>query len=261
MKIRSKNSLYPHRHFTEQLVDTFEKPPQKSNLNHETSKSFDPVTQKLYRLLRTTIHTQSKSTKQSNNEKWHTQTHKPKRTACPATHRPRPELGRRQSTGAPLLHEQKQSRVIESAGENHLPREKKKRADWFPSSLSVALRSWVKNAGLSAGERGIEANAGRNEKSKSRQQLLSTPGTLTLGITGRKEPPSETKIFCREKGHRRPKIWRKNLARAMNEPGRTWCGTKILRREKNNWNRSSWENLTTARWELEEKQICVRTRT
>jgi hypothetical protein len=32
-------------------------------------KSFDLVTQELYQLLRATIHTKSKSTKQSNNEK------------------------------------------------------------------------------------------------------------------------------------------------------------------------------------------------
>jgi hypothetical protein len=36
-KIRSKNNLYPHRHFTEHLVDAFGKSPRESDLNHETS--------------------------------------------------------------------------------------------------------------------------------------------------------------------------------------------------------------------------------
>jgi hypothetical protein len=36
-KIRSKNSLYPHRHFTEHLVGAFRKSPWESDLNHETS--------------------------------------------------------------------------------------------------------------------------------------------------------------------------------------------------------------------------------
>jgi hypothetical protein len=49
IKIRSKKSLYPHGHFTEQLVDAFRKPPRESNLNHETSESFYPTTQELYR--------------------------------------------------------------------------------------------------------------------------------------------------------------------------------------------------------------------
>jgi hypothetical protein len=104
--------------------------------------------------------------------------------------------------------------------------------------------------------------------------LLSTPRTPTLGITGRKEPSAETKFFCREKGHRRPKSWRKNPQTADRRAGgkilrERWMNLdeldvepkKILHRKKNNWNRSSWENLTRARWELEEKQICVRTRT
>jgi hypothetical protein len=43
-KIRPWNSLYHHRHFIEQLVDLFEKPLWKSNLNNETSESFNPVT-------------------------------------------------------------------------------------------------------------------------------------------------------------------------------------------------------------------------
>jgi hypothetical protein len=37
MKTGSKNSLYPHRHFTEHLVDAFGKSPWKSDLNHESS--------------------------------------------------------------------------------------------------------------------------------------------------------------------------------------------------------------------------------
>jgi hypothetical protein len=37
MKIESKNSLCPHRLFTEHLVDVFEKSPWKSDLNHESS--------------------------------------------------------------------------------------------------------------------------------------------------------------------------------------------------------------------------------
>jgi hypothetical protein len=34
-KIGSKNSLYPHWHFTEQLVNAFRKSPWERNLNHE----------------------------------------------------------------------------------------------------------------------------------------------------------------------------------------------------------------------------------
>jgi hypothetical protein len=34
----SKNSLYPHRHFTEQLVGGFGKSPKESNLNYKTSR-------------------------------------------------------------------------------------------------------------------------------------------------------------------------------------------------------------------------------
>jgi hypothetical protein len=37
-KIRSKNSLYPHRHFTEHLVGAFRKPPRECNLNCKTSR-------------------------------------------------------------------------------------------------------------------------------------------------------------------------------------------------------------------------------
>jgi hypothetical protein len=37
IKVDLKNSLYPYSHFTEQLVDVFKKPPQKINLNHESS--------------------------------------------------------------------------------------------------------------------------------------------------------------------------------------------------------------------------------
>jgi hypothetical protein len=36
-KIESKISLYPHSHFTEHLVGAFGKPPQESDLNHESS--------------------------------------------------------------------------------------------------------------------------------------------------------------------------------------------------------------------------------
>jgi hypothetical protein len=36
-KIRSNNSLYPHRHFTEQLVGAFRKSPWESDLNQEPS--------------------------------------------------------------------------------------------------------------------------------------------------------------------------------------------------------------------------------
>jgi hypothetical protein len=36
-KIRSKSGLYPHNHFTEHLVVTYEKSPWKSDLNHESS--------------------------------------------------------------------------------------------------------------------------------------------------------------------------------------------------------------------------------
>jgi hypothetical protein len=35
-KIRSKNNLYPHRHFTKHLMNAFRKPPWENNLNHET---------------------------------------------------------------------------------------------------------------------------------------------------------------------------------------------------------------------------------
>jgi hypothetical protein len=55
MKIESKNSLYPHRHFTEQLVGAFGKSPRESDLNHE-SESFELATQELYRLLPAMIH-------------------------------------------------------------------------------------------------------------------------------------------------------------------------------------------------------------
>jgi hypothetical protein len=37
MKIKPKNNLCPHNHFTEQLVVTFRKSPRDSNLNHESS--------------------------------------------------------------------------------------------------------------------------------------------------------------------------------------------------------------------------------
>jgi hypothetical protein len=37
IKIDLKNSLYPHRHFTEHLVSTFRKSPWESDLNHESS--------------------------------------------------------------------------------------------------------------------------------------------------------------------------------------------------------------------------------
>jgi hypothetical protein len=37
-KIVSKNSLYPHKHFTEYLVGVFRKSPRESNLNYKTSK-------------------------------------------------------------------------------------------------------------------------------------------------------------------------------------------------------------------------------
>jgi hypothetical protein len=36
-KIGSKNSLYPHKHFTEHLMDLFRKSPWNSDLNYETS--------------------------------------------------------------------------------------------------------------------------------------------------------------------------------------------------------------------------------
>jgi hypothetical protein len=35
-KIESRNSLYPHRYFTEHLVGAFRKPPRERNSNHET---------------------------------------------------------------------------------------------------------------------------------------------------------------------------------------------------------------------------------
>jgi hypothetical protein len=37
IKIGSKNSLYPHRYFTEHLVGAFEKSPRESDLNHKSS--------------------------------------------------------------------------------------------------------------------------------------------------------------------------------------------------------------------------------
>jgi hypothetical protein len=36
-KIESKNSIYPHMHFTEHLVGVFRKPPWKCNSDYETS--------------------------------------------------------------------------------------------------------------------------------------------------------------------------------------------------------------------------------
>jgi hypothetical protein len=58
-KIRSKNNLYPYRHFTEHLVDTFGKLP-RVQFGLENLESFDPVTQELYRPLPATIHPQHK---------------------------------------------------------------------------------------------------------------------------------------------------------------------------------------------------------
>jgi hypothetical protein len=53
-KIDSKNSLYPHRHFIEQLAGVFRKSRRKNNFNHESSSllirrlksktRFDPAT-------------------------------------------------------------------------------------------------------------------------------------------------------------------------------------------------------------------------
>jgi hypothetical protein len=37
IKNRSKNSLYPHSHFTEHLLDAYGKSPWEHNLNHEFS--------------------------------------------------------------------------------------------------------------------------------------------------------------------------------------------------------------------------------
>jgi hypothetical protein len=56
-KIGSKNSLYSHRHFTEHLMSAFEKPPRKSNLNHESSSLLDWRLKKLYRIHPATIYT------------------------------------------------------------------------------------------------------------------------------------------------------------------------------------------------------------
>jgi hypothetical protein len=50
IKIRLKNSLYSHRHFTEHLVGAFRKPPRKSNSCHEFLESFNPMTQEHNRL-------------------------------------------------------------------------------------------------------------------------------------------------------------------------------------------------------------------
>jgi hypothetical protein len=63
-KIDSKNSLYPHSHFTEHLVGAFEKSPRKSNLNHETLSFFYPTTQELYQ------DEFLQQSKQSNQSKW-----------------------------------------------------------------------------------------------------------------------------------------------------------------------------------------------
>jgi hypothetical protein len=36
-EINSKNSLYPHMHFTKYLVGAFRKSPREKDLNHESS--------------------------------------------------------------------------------------------------------------------------------------------------------------------------------------------------------------------------------
>jgi hypothetical protein len=36
-KNQTKNSLYPHSHFTEHLIDAFKKSPRKNDLNYELS--------------------------------------------------------------------------------------------------------------------------------------------------------------------------------------------------------------------------------
>jgi hypothetical protein len=57
IEINPKNSLYAHRHFTEHLVCAFEKSPQKSNLNHESSSLLDRRLKSKYRLhLQQSIH-------------------------------------------------------------------------------------------------------------------------------------------------------------------------------------------------------------
>jgi hypothetical protein len=49
-EIKSKNSLYPHRQFTEYLVGAFRKSPQGERFEPRILESFDPVTQEQYRV-------------------------------------------------------------------------------------------------------------------------------------------------------------------------------------------------------------------
>jgi hypothetical protein len=57
-KIKSKNNLSPHRHFTEHLVCVNRKNAVEVQFVLGNIESFDPVTQELYRHLPATIHTQ-----------------------------------------------------------------------------------------------------------------------------------------------------------------------------------------------------------
>jgi hypothetical protein len=63
MKIKPKNNLCPHNHFTEQLVVTFRKSPRDSNLNHESSSL---LIQRLKNDTETTCNNQKSHTKKIN---------------------------------------------------------------------------------------------------------------------------------------------------------------------------------------------------
>jgi hypothetical protein len=60
IKIGSKNSLYPHKHFTEHLVAHIQKITMEERFEPRTLELFDLVAHELYRLLPARIHTQTK---------------------------------------------------------------------------------------------------------------------------------------------------------------------------------------------------------
>jgi hypothetical protein len=71
IEINPKNSLYPHRHFTKQLVGAFEKSPRKSNLNHKSSSLLDRRLKSKYQLhLQQSIHRSPKKRSQLEISNW-----------------------------------------------------------------------------------------------------------------------------------------------------------------------------------------------
>jgi hypothetical protein len=68
-QIRSKNSLYSHKHFTEHLVDTFKKLPCKSDLNHKTSNFSIRQLKNYTEASPATIHKQHEEVSHQNHQK------------------------------------------------------------------------------------------------------------------------------------------------------------------------------------------------